>query len=178
MKRIGVVVTVVVVAGLVACGGGKERGSESAPAPADTGGEAAAEAPGPSASGAPAVEGEYQSDIDEAWGEATRGEDPSATCAAVKGEASAGEPGSASKALQACNVDIPVRYFMTRLDRAESGDETCMDVVMSILTKLPAMTISVGSSENRSAESRAAVEARLQRRVTEVCPDQADMLQG
>ncbi|HET9581381.1 MAG TPA: hypothetical protein VFP76_01010 [Gemmatimonadota bacterium] len=95
-----------------------------------------------SLSGAPEVEERFQERIDEAWAEAVAGENPSTTCAAVKGRAVVAEPGAADRALAACNVDIPVRYFLTYLGRVESGEKSCMDFMTHMMTTLPAMTIS------------------------------------
>lgn len=128
------------IAGTFACGG-SEAGD---PAAAQTGGEARAEVDVPVArvSGSPEVEERYQESIDEAWGEALAGENPSTTCAGVKGRAVASPDGSATLALEACNVDIPVRYFLTYVDRVEASDGTCMNLMTEVMTKLPAMTIS------------------------------------
>lgn len=97
---------------------------------------------GSSMRGAPDVEELYQKKIDEAWAEAVEGENPSTTCAAVKGRAAVAERGTANRALAACNVDIPVRYFLTYLDHVESGEKSCIDLMTHMMTSLPAMTIS------------------------------------
>ena len=49
---------------------------------------------------------------------------------------------AALRALLACNVDIPVRYFETYLDMVEAGEKTCMDYMREITTQLSAMTLS------------------------------------
>ncbi len=99
----------------------------------------------------PKVGEPYQISIDEAWEEAKVGEIPTHSCAAVKGRTmgakgpEAAEP--ALRALFACNVDIPVRYFETYLDRVEAGDHTCMDFMRHFVTQISAMTMSMDSMQ-------------------------------
>jgi hypothetical protein len=125
---------------LFACGGSDAGGQEGVQSEGQTIEEVAAGAAG--VSGAPEVEERYQERIDEAWQEAVAGENPSATCAAVKGRAAVVEPGAADRALAACNLDIPVRYFLTYVERVEAGEATCTQLMTEVMTKLPAMTIS------------------------------------
>jgi len=121
-------------------GGAESGGRDQARAGADRGDEATASAT--TATDAPRVEEAYQERIDEAWREAVAGENPAATCAGVKGRATAAPAGSATRALEACNVDIPARYFLAYVDRVEAGEQTCMSLMTEVMTKLPAMTIS------------------------------------
>lgn len=197
--------TVVLIAGSLACGGSEAGDPETVWENAAGEPEVAAEAS--RVSGAPEVEERYQERIDEAWMKAVAGENPATTCAAVKGRAATAPEGSASRALEACNVDIPVRYFLTLADRVESGEQTCMTLMTDVMTKLPAMTISTegfrelarqgeaaDTSEAAAAGAAAAILAgeagagggandprrivkdRLRDRVTEVCPEQADIM--
>ncbi|MGH7571076.1 MAG: hypothetical protein ACREMK_04440 [Gemmatimonadota bacterium] len=153
-------------------------------------------------SGAPQVGDPYQDRIDEAWQKAVAGENPAYACASLKGRASMGsDSDAATRAMSACNVDIPVRYFATYIDRVEAGDRSCLDLVMEVTTKLPAMTISMeafpeiadrgsGTHESDDAPAGAAavlaargssedvVKDRLRRRISEVCPDEAGVLLG
>lgn len=189
---------------VVACGaengeaesGGREQGRVGA----ESGDDAAASAT--TATDAPRVEEAYQGRVDEAWREAVAGENPAATCAGVKGRATAAPAGSATRALEACNVDIPARYFLAYVDRVEAGEQTCMSLMTEVMTKLPAMTMSVegfrdlardggemDSSQAAAAgvamiagaaasggganDSRRAVKDRLRDRVTAVCPGEA-----
>jgi hypothetical protein len=133
-------VLLLLIAGSFACG----ETDAGDPTVAQTGEEAQAEVDDPVArvSGSPEVEERYQESIDEAWQEALAGENPSTTCAGVKGRAVASPEGSATRALEACNIAIPVRYFLTYVDRVEAGDGTCMNLMTEVMTKLPAMTIS------------------------------------
>ncbi|MGH7571079.1 MAG: hypothetical protein ACREMK_04455 [Gemmatimonadota bacterium] len=122
------------------------------------------------------VEEAYQDDIDEAWGEAVAGEDPSVSCSLMKGSAAASEPGTATRALEACNVDIPVRYFLTDLDRVESRDQTCSNFMILMHMKLPAMTMSASdpaAAAYGENDAQRRIKDRLRERVTEVCPDLA-----
>jgi hypothetical protein len=91
---------------------------------------------------APMVGERYQAAVDAAWDKAGAGEDPSMTCARVKGTvAGTGDP-DAFRALFACNVEIPARYFDTYLDSVAAGEKTCQSFMMEIMTKLSAMTMS------------------------------------
>lgn len=106
---------------------------------------------------------------------------------------------AASRAVSACNVDIPVRYFQTYLERVEAGERTCLDLVMEVSTKLPAMTISLDAFPEiaeRGGVSHASVDAvaeagavlagrgssesivrdRLRHRISEICPKVETML--
>ena len=192
---------------VVACGaenGGAESGGrDQARAGADRGDEATASAT--TATDAPRVEEAYQERIDEAWREVVAGENPAATCAGVKGRATAAPAGSATRALEACNVDIPARYFLAYVDRVEAGEQTCMSLMTEVMTKLPAMTMSMegfrdlARQEGHMDESDAAtagaammagaaasgsgandprriVKERLRDRVTEVCPAEAGVI--
>jgi hypothetical protein len=97
---------------------------------------------------APRVEPAYQKSIDRAWAKAVAGEPPGAACAGVKGRAvGTKNVAGAQAALDACNVDIPARYFETFLDRVDSGEKTCSDLMMQVLTQLPAMTMSTETFE-------------------------------
>jgi hypothetical protein len=185
---------------VVACGaenGGAESGRDQPRAGTERGDATTASAT--TATDAPRVEEAYQERIDEAWREAVAGENPAATCAGVKGRATAAPAGSATRALEACNVDIPARYFLAYVDRVEAGEQTCMSLMTEVMTKLPAMTIStegfrdLAQQEGHMDESDAAtsgaammagaaasgsgandprqiVKERLRDRVTEVCP--------
>lgn len=98
-----------------------------------------------SESDAPEVGDLYQKSIDRAWQEAAEGKNPSSTCAAVKGRTMGSTDPSAFRALFACNVDIPTRYFETYLDQVEAGKKTCRDFMMEFMTKLSALTMSTDS---------------------------------
>jgi len=92
----------------------------------------------------PQVGERYQETIDRAWEKAIAGEVPTYACAGLKGRTmSEKEPSAAAlRALLACNVDIPVRYFETYLDQVEAGEKTCMNFMTEMMTQLPAMTMS------------------------------------
>lgn len=108
-----------------------------------------------SSSGAPEVGDPYQKSIDRAWQEAVDGKNPSAACAGLKGRVMGTKDTTAFRALFACNVDIPVRYFETYLDRVETGDHTCMDFMTHFITQISAMTMSTDSLQ-KMADSLAA----------------------
>lgn len=92
---------------------------------------------------APQVGEPYQEVIDKAWAKAMAGESPANTCAGIKGRTmhSMDDP-VAQRALLACGLDIPVRYFDTVLDQVEAGEKTCIDYMTEMATQLTAMTIS------------------------------------
>ncbi|HVS02644.1 MAG TPA: hypothetical protein VMT16_07740 [Thermoanaerobaculia bacterium] len=139
----------------VACGGSaaQEEGIAADPQAA----AATAEESGAAvASGAPRVEERYQSSIDRAWAKAVAGENPAFACAGLKGRA-VGTKGvaEAGRALSVCNLDIPVRYFLTFLDQVEAGDKTCQQFATALMTQLPAMVMSTEGFEQLVAESEA-----------------------
>lgn len=157
-------------------------------------------------SGGPQVEAAHQARIDEAWRKAVAGENPATTCAAVKGRAAVGPAGSATRALVACNIDIPARYFLTVVDRVEAGETSCQNLMVEVTTRLSAMTASAdafaeivrqggeggGDAEGAraagailareaaagggAADPRQAVRDRLRDRVTAVCPGEAGLI--
>jgi hypothetical protein len=124
-------------AGAAACGGSEE--SDPGAIRSDTEGQAAHSGEARQANGAPQVEERYQERVDEAWQEAFGGENPSATCAGLKGRAATSPEWSATRALEACNIDIPARYFLNYVDRVEAGEQTCIHLMTEVTTKLPAM---------------------------------------
>lgn len=113
---------------------------------------AAAESPSSPPSDAPQVGEPYQRSIDAAWEKAKAGENPTYSCAGLKGMTMGSkEPKSAEaavRALFACNVDIPVRYFNAYLDKVEAGDHTCMDFMSHFVTQISAMTMSTDSFQS------------------------------
>lgn len=120
--------------------------------------EEEAGASGPSAAGAPRVDERYQRTVDRAWEKAVAGETPAYACAGLKGRlmgnAEAATDGG-PEALFACNVLAPVRYFETLLDRVDAGEATCQDVMMALMTQLPAMTLSIDGIEGMMAAMEA-----------------------
>jgi len=188
----------------LSCGGSDDKAREQAGSAGPT--ERSASRQAADTSGAPQVEAAYQARIDAAWRKAVAGESPVTTCAAVKGRAVVGPPGSATRALVACNIDIPARYFLTVVDRVEAGEKSCQDLMMEVTTKLPAMTMSAdafaeiarkgdaggGDAETARAgavllrqaaaagggadDPRQAVKDRLRDRVTAVCPGEAGFI--
>ena len=135
--------------------------------------QAASESP----AGAPQVGQTYQGTIDRAWTKAVAGENPSSACAALKGRVigSKDESESALRALLACNVDIPVRYFESYLDMVEAGDKTCMDYMTEMMTQLSAMTMSTDAIwrvlEKMEASGDAEAQAVATEALTEVAMD-------
>lgn len=90
----------------------------------------------------PTVGEAYQEAIDTAWFTAVAGDDPTMICARMKGRVAGTGDTEAFRALFACNVDIPVRYFDTYLDQVEAGEHSCQDLMREAMTKLSAMTMS------------------------------------
>lgn len=154
MRGAGLAALLLAATGLAACGGPDDGGPERARADAAEEGKAVAAAP--RTSGAPEVEEPYQARIDEAWRKAVAGENPSTTCAAVKGRAAASRRDASARAMEACNVDIPVRYFLTWLERVEGGEKSCMELMTEVTTRLPAMTISTEGFRDLARRGEAA----------------------
>jgi len=102
----------------------------------------AARAAGEAPSEPPQVGQDYQDTIDAAWDKAVAGDNPAMSCAALKGRVAGSEDTNAFKALFACNVDIPARYFHSYLDSVATGDKNCMGFMREVMTKLSAMTLS------------------------------------
>jgi len=107
-----------------------------------------------SESSPPEVGDLYQESIDIAWHEAVDGKNPSSSCAGLKGRTMGSTDPAAFRALFACNVDIPTRYFETYLDQVEGGNKTCQNFMVEMLTQLPAMTMSTDSLQ-KMADSMA-----------------------
>lgn len=108
--------------------------------------EEEAGAAGPSVAGAPQVGERYQRTVDRAWEKAVAGETPAYACAGLKGRLMGNDEAATDggrEALFACNVLAPVRYFETLLDGVDAGEATCQDVMMALMTQLPAMTLSI-----------------------------------
>lgn len=125
--------------------------------------------------GAPQVGEDYQETIDKAWGLAVAGEKPTNTCAAVKGRVIGKKDRSeaALRALLACNVEIPVRYFETYLDKVEAGEKTCINYMMEMTTQLPAMTMSTDTIWEMLESMEASGDEEAQAVATEALTDVA-----
>lgn len=201
MRRSAVALAVVLPLALASCGG-----ASGAPREAEAAGGSARADDGGRPAGAPEVEPAYQERVDRAWSLATAGENPAATCAGVKGRAAAAPPGSADRALAACNHDIPVRYFLTSVERVRTGELSCLQLMVQVTTQRSAMTVSTESfsalaREGRGAggdeaaagaaaavisgeaaagggvsDPRQAVKDRLRDPVREACPDEASLI--
>jgi len=138
MRGLATVVLCVLVLGHPGCGGDRA---------VPPGGEAETEdawveSAGSGGDRAPVVEEAYQGRIDEAWRKAGAAENPAATCAGVKGRAVSAPAGSADRALAACTIDIPARYFLAYVDEVEAGRRTCVNLMTEVTTRLSSMTLS------------------------------------
>ncbi len=191
------------VSGLVGCGGSDDAASTGNDAKTDEAASAdrsgSDQPTGAKEGTAPQVEVEFQQTINEAWQKAVAGESPTIACARVKGRA-AGAGGVADRALAACNVDVPVRYFEARLERVERGEATCIQLMTHILTQLPAMTVAVdgladlagqGDAQATGAvaaaltgavaggdEAQRLIKERLREPLSELCPEEASIVLG
>lgn len=213
MSKLKLCALALLIAGLVGCGG--PEADEPAPEPTpskpvrDTPPAASTAAPAPipappataSMSSSepqvlpPQVEQAQQSRLDEAWQWALAGQDPTAICSVVKSQALMGNP--PERALIACNVDVPVRFFQTQLQMVQRGETSCDAVVALMQGQLPAMTMSLerlgelvrsgaaptdGGASARaiatlspeaSGDSRQIVKERLYDSIVAICPGQA-----
>ena len=135
----------------------------------------------------PEVGEPFKQDVDEAWDLAAKGEDPTNTCAAVKGQVQGttkyGHPSpevleAARRALDACNLAIPVRYFHTMLDKVRAGELDCQAYFAQRTRALGAMTISLGDAETAEGEMtpEQALRAALRQPEEEACPDVAPFM--
>lgn len=101
--------------------------------------------------------------LDNAWAKAKAGENPSTTCAKVKGYAISNDSSSARAALAQCNFDIPVRYFNALLDDVDTGKLSCAKFMTTMSTQLSALTLSVGglkqAARKRSHDASASADA-------------------
>lgn len=189
---------------LVGCGGSEAQEEQSGRTPAT--GSAKAGAQVAPAAGAPEVEPPYQEAINGAWAKALSGENPTHACAAIKGTAiGRRDSEGARRALYACTIDLPARYFHTFLDRVEGGEKDCQSFMMEVMIQLPAMTMDLSSFEklldeaevsDQEAEGAAEelvasafgatgegsrdpqklIKERIATRTEEVCPDIAGVL--
>ena len=183
----------------ISCGGAGSSGQSGS---ADT---VASTSPAQAGGETPEVEPRFQERINRAWSQAVAGENPSATCAGVKGRAAAAQPGLADRALAACNLDIPLRYFLAVVDRVRAGELNCRQLMVQVTTQLPAMTVSTesfsalaregsdtegGTAAGAAAamltgeaaagggvgDARQSVKDRLRAPVNEVCPAEAGLI--
>jgi hypothetical protein len=144
----------------------------------------------------PDVELMHRKQVEEAWEKALAGSDPTTACAIVKSQAAAAGAEAAARAVAACSVDIPVRYFHTQLAQVASGSRSCEQVMLSMQSQLPALTMSLASvreltgsdkddsdassnpNDAAAADAPQLVKERLYDAVVATCPAQAaDMLQ-
>jgi len=137
---------------------------------------------------APDVGAEFQDAIDDAWREAADGTSSFKACAALKGSVhgrvrSQGDtelPARAAKALRACEVEVPVRYFQTYLDAVAVGEHTCMDFMTHVQTQMGGITTRPTTLEDMEPrEPRPLVLTALAERIRKDCPAVAPfMLRG
>ena len=151
----------------------------------------------------PQVGETHQEYIDKAWKEAGEFHNPTMTCASMKGRIAGTGDSNAFKALFACNVDVPTRYFNAYLGKVEAGEKTCQDFMLEFMMGLTAMTMDSAklleiagalsaeghldsaltetmgaAAENAMTEEgmkdpKRLIKDRLTERTTELCPDVA-----
>ncbi len=98
---------------------------------------------------------EFQSAVDKAWNEAKEGKSPSKTCAGIKGSVHGrirynkeqGVLEKATRAIQVCEHEIPVRYFETYLDQVVGGEHSCMDFMRHFGTEMEAVGLRLSTFE-------------------------------
>jgi hypothetical protein len=132
-----------------------------------------------SAGEAPDVGAEFQAAIDEAWREAADGTSSFEACAAFKGSLhgrirSQGDTElttRAARAIQACEVDVPVRYFQTYLDAVAAGEYSCSDFLSHVETQMGGIGTRPTSLEGMEPEEpRPLVLKALADRIKAECP--------
>ncbi len=196
-----------VLIGLVGCGGSDTDTPAPDPAPAEPvtesspgNGEPVAPTSAPavehSASSEPQtfppqVEPAHQGRIEDAWQRALAGGDPTNACAVLKSQLIVRGTAPGERALAACNIDVPVRYFQTQLARVQSGEASCEQVSMLMQSQLPALTMSLqrvremvesdgasgdvsgGTAVDPANEASRIVKDRLYDLVVAICPGEA-----
>jgi hypothetical protein len=133
----------------------------------------------------PEVGEAYQADVDKGWQAAVNGKSPASACAAIKGAVSGKlKSGNyhreklfeeSSRAIEACNFDLPVRYFHAYLDSVVSGERTCMNFMTHFSTRIPALTIQVfegpGNPGEETEDPAERIKGALEDRIRKDCPD-------
>ncbi len=136
----------------------------------------------------PDVGAEFQKSISTAWSEAVSGTSSSKACAGLKGslhgriryQGQTDLVEKAAKAIQACEVDIPVRYFETYLDGMVAKKHTCRDFMSHFETEMGGIGMRPTSLEDMEPkEPRTLILTSLAERIQKDCPDVAPwMLKG
>ena len=142
----------------------------------------------PALAQAPDVGPEFQEEIDEALREVTEGVSPSRACAGLKGSVHGqiryqGQTdllATATPAIQACELEVPIRYFETYLDRVVAGEHSCIDFMSHFTTEMGAVNIRMSSIEDiEPKETEPLILKVLAERIRGDCPDVAQfMLRG
>jgi hypothetical protein len=137
---------------------------------------------------APDVGAEFQEAIDGAWQDAVEGTSSFKACAALKGSLhgrirSQGDTelaARAAKAIHACEVDVPARYFQTYLDAVVAGEHTCMDFMSHVETEMGGIRTRPTSLEDMEPqEPKPLILKVLAERIRKDCPAVAPfMLRG
>lgn len=137
---------------------------------------------------APDVGAEFQEAIDSAWQDAVAGTSSYKACAALKGslhgriryQGDTELTTRAAKAIQACEVDVPVRYFQTYLDAVVAGEHTCMDFMSHVETEMGGVHTRPTTLEGMEPQDpRPLVLKALAERIRKDCPAVAPfMLRG
>lgn len=110
---------------------------------------------GASVDGAPEVEERYQELVNRAWRQASDGRSPATTCAGIRARASRAAAGSADRALAACDIDLPIRYYTVLIERVEAAGTTCTELMLDVTTSLRTMTTSVQGLSDLARQAQA-----------------------
>ena len=141
---------------------------------------------GQSAARAPDVgSAEFQAAIDKAWDEAKKGKSPSKACAGIKGSVHGriqyrqeeGVLEKATRAIQVCENEIPVRYFETYLDQVVAGEKSCMDFMSQFHIEMGAIGLRMATFEKlEPRNTKGLILKALAERIRQDCPGIAPWL--
>ena len=123
---------------------------------------------------------EFQGIIDKAWKEVSEGKSPSRVCSGLKGGVHSrvqyqdpdGLVEKATRAIQVCEYEIPLRYFEAYMDQVTGGTKTCTDFMRHFETEMTAVGIRLGSIEKvKPRGTKDLVLKPLAERIRKNCPE-------
>jgi hypothetical protein len=135
----------------------------------------------PSSSKAPDVDSaEFQGAIDKAWEEAKAGKSSHKACTGIKGSVHGriryskekGVLEKATRAIQVCEHEIPVRYFETYLNQVVAGEKSCRDFMSQFQVEMGAIGLRMATFEQiEPRHTKELILKSLAERIRQDCPD-------
>lgn len=123
---------------------------------------------------------EFQGAIDKAWEEAKEGKSSHKACTRIKGSVHGriryskeeGVLEKATRAIQVCEHEIPVRYFETYLDQVVAGEHACMDFMSQFHIEMGAIGLRMATFEQvQPKNTKDLILKDLAERLRRDCPD-------